>query len=318
MKYDFSVIVLSYHPNKEKLFATLRSVLLQKDCRFEVIVADDGSGEFYEPEIRAFFAEQSFEDYRIIGHEHNQGTVLNLLDAADAAQGGYIKPISPGDYLYDELTLRDLKEFMDDQGVKAVFGDMVYYSADPEFRVFNTRTPWDDSIYSCDAEQFDCRRSMKHQMVYLDNISGASVAYTKDAFCSGLRAIAGHVRYAEDAVLQLMVLQGDRICKIPRFVVWYEYGTGISTDLQAGPSPRLKQDFYRFYAMLHEQYPNAPYVGRTYHRWKLMMEGNKLENLLRRFTQIDKLQFVLKKQVMMKNYTCSDYDDRFFRQVCER
>ena len=48
------------------------------------------------------------------------------------------------------------------------------------------------------------------------------------------------------------------------------------------------------------------------------MEGNKLENLLRRFTQIDKLQFVLKKQVMMKNYTCSDYDDRFFRQVCER
>ena len=316
MKYDFSVIVLSYHPNKEKLFATLRSVLAQRDCRFEVIVADDGSGEFYEPEIRAFFEEKSFPDYRIIGHEQNQGTVLNLLDAADAAEGDYIKPISPGDYLYDETTLRDLLAFMREHEAKAVFGDMVYYSDEPEFHVFHTRTPWDDSLYT--AEEFDRRRAMKHQMVYLDNISGASVAYTKEAFCGGLRAIAGHVRFAEDAVLQLMILQGERIWKIPRFVVWYEYGTGISTDLQSGPSPRLKNDFYHFYTMLHERYPDEPYVARTYRRWRLMMEGSSCENMIRRFTQFDKLFFVLRKHAMMKQYVCSGYEDRFLKQVCQR
>ena len=316
MKYDFSVIVLSYHPNKEKLFATLRSVLLQRDCRFEVIVADDGSEEFYEPEIRAFFEEHHFVDYRVIAHEHNQGTVMNLLDAAEAAEGTYIKPISPGDYLYDDGTLRDLLGFMNKHDAKAVFGDMVYYSEEPEFHIFDTKTPWDDSLYC--AEEFDRRRAMKHQMVYLDNISGASVAYTKEAFCSGLRAIAGHVRFAEDAMLQLMILQGDRIWKIHRYVVWYEYGTGISTDLQSGPSPRLKNDFYRFYTMLYEHYPEEPYVGRTFRRWKMMMEGNRCVNMVRRFTQLDKLHFVLKKHVMMKKYVCSDYDDRFFRQVCQR
>lgn len=316
MRYDFSVIVLSYHPDREKLLATLRSVLLQRDCCYEVLLADDGSGEFYEQDIRALFGEFGFEDYRIVAHERNVGTVCNLLDAAEQARGRFIKPISPGDYLYDENTLSALRTFLEEQELKAVFGDMVYYSHEEQFQIHHIKTPWDDSVYS--PERFDSRRVLKHQLVYQDNISGASAAYRKDAFCAGLRAIAGHVRYAEDAVLQLMVLQGERICRIPRYVVWYEYGTGISTDIHSGPSQRLKNDFYHFYTMLHETYPDAPYVGRTYRRWKMLMEGNRFENLLRRFTQMDKLHFVLKKHVMTRKYICAGYDDRFLKQISGR
>ena len=54
---DFSVIVLNYHPDKDKLFATLRSILCQKDVSFEIILADDGSPDPLKPEIEAFMAE---------------------------------------------------------------------------------------------------------------------------------------------------------------------------------------------------------------------------------------------------------------------
>ena len=53
-----SVLVLTYHPAKDALFSTLRSIVEQQDCEYELIVADDGSGNFFEAEIREFFEEQ--------------------------------------------------------------------------------------------------------------------------------------------------------------------------------------------------------------------------------------------------------------------
>ena len=44
--YDISVYVLIYRPDYEKLFITLTSVILQKGCRYEIILADDGSEDF--------------------------------------------------------------------------------------------------------------------------------------------------------------------------------------------------------------------------------------------------------------------------------
>ena len=85
MNYDFSVVVLSYHPDKEKLMATLRSVVMQKGVSFEIIVADDGSPDFFEADIRAVL--EGVVDYQIIAHEQNQGTVKNLLDGVKAARG---------------------------------------------------------------------------------------------------------------------------------------------------------------------------------------------------------------------------------------
>ena len=39
--YDVSVCVLTYRPDYERLFITLTSVIRQKDCTCEIIIADD-------------------------------------------------------------------------------------------------------------------------------------------------------------------------------------------------------------------------------------------------------------------------------------
>ena len=116
-----SVLMLTYHPQKDALFSTLRSIVLQADCDFEVIVCDDGSGEFFREEIEHFLKANGV-NYQILAHPENQGTVKNILDGAKIARGHYIKPISPGDYLYDAHTLRDIGDFMVKQDAAAAFG----------------------------------------------------------------------------------------------------------------------------------------------------------------------------------------------------
>lgn len=315
MAYDVSVIVLSYHPDREKLLATLRSVLMQKDVSFEIIVADDGSGAFHEADIRACMERAGFGDFRILASPVNQGTVKNLLDAVAVAQGDYVKPISAGDYLYDAHTLADVVAFMKEQKALAAFGDMVYYAWDGSLQMFDRKTPYDDAMYLPDTRDFPFRRSAKHQMLYYENISGAAVFLERDTMLWGLKTIQGTVRYAEDAMLQLFVLTGRRIYKIPRFVVWYEYGSGISTNNALGFSSRLIEDFTRFYELLQSTMPEAPYVCRACAMWQRFRQGRSLGNLLKKFLEPDKLLFKLRRRRLEKTFRLGAVDEEAFHSI---
>ena len=311
MNYDFSVVVLSYHPDREKLLATLRSTIMQKGVAFEIIVADDGSPEFFEADIREML--EGVIDYQIISHAENQGTVKNLLDAVQAAQGRYIKPISPGDYLYDENTLKAAADFMDQHEACAMFGDMVYYSWDGALQLFGRKTPYDDAMY-LPGKDFSWRRSAKHQMLYNDNISGAAVFLDRDTMLWGLQAIRPAVRYAEDAMLQLIVLAGKRIYKLPRFMVWYEFGSGISTNSASGFSARLAQDFCRFYELLESTMPDKPDVRRTCSTWRILQKGG-IGNTLRKCLELDKHIFRLRKRKLVSQFRLETVDEEGFRRI---
>lgn len=307
MQYDFSVIVLSYHPDREKLLATLRSALMQRDVSFEIIVADDGSPAFFEEDIRRTL--DGKVDYRILAHERNQGTVKNLLDAVSVAKGRYIKPISPGDYLYDGDTLKTVTDFMDEKNAPILFGDMVYYAWEDGLKLFDRKTPYDDGMYLAENTNFSCRKAAKHQMVYNDNISGAAVFYERETMLWGLSTISSAVRYAEDTMLQLALLADKRIYRIPRFVVWYEYGSGISTNGALGFSSRLTEDFCRFYGLLRSVMPNAPYVRRTDATWRLLKKG-RIGNLARKCLELDKHLFRLRKEKLASAYHLGTVDEQ--------
>jgi len=316
MVYDFSVIVLSYNPDYKQLVSTLKSVLLQKDCRFEIIVADDGSKEFRRETVEDLFEQYHFSDYQMLIHEQNQGTVKNLLDAAQIAKGKYVKPISPGDYLYEERVLHKLYSFMERHLARVAFGRMVCYCHNDEFQVFDMKTPWNDEIY--DAEQrYSYRRAVKNQLIYLDNICGASVAYEADVFRKELACIAGTVRYAEDSMLQLMALEGQRIYMYPDYIVWYEYGTGISTRRTPSKNNLLRDDFFRFYTLLWKEFPNRFFVFRALRNWNSVINAGWIGTQVRRFTQWDKIIFLIRRRFTMRKYRCLDYDESFFRMISE-
>ena len=306
MKFDISVIVLNYCPNREKLFATLRSVLAQKQIRFEIVIADDGSPDPLKDEMISLFADYGFSDYRFVFHEKDGGTVRNFYDGAKVCDGKYVKPISPGDCLYDELTLFRAVSFLEEKGGRVLFGDMVYYSGEDAVRVFDLKTPADDGIYRRDPYPF--RKVTKHQMLYYEYISGAAVFYERDLLLSGLNRIADTVIYAEDTMLQLFAVQGERILHLESFVVWYEYGTGLSTAPENGFSERLRTDFYRFYSLLYRDFQSDSMVRRTYRFWYVMMHGGRLRNLWRRCVNVDRILFRFRKKRLLKNYRCSSYD----------
>ena len=311
MNYDFSVVVLSYHPDREKLLSTLRSVVMQKGVSLEIIVADDGSSEFFEENIREML--EGVVDYQIIAHEQNQGTVKNLLDVMQVAQGRYIKPVSPGDYLYDENTLKAAADFMDTHEACAMFGDMAYYVWDGQLQLFDRKTPYDDAMY-LPGKAFSCRRSAKYQMVYNENISGAAVFLKRDIMLWGLETICPAVCYAEDTMLQIFVLAGKRIYKMPRFVMWYEFGSGISTNSSLEFSSRLTQDFCRFYELLQCTMPNKPYVKRTCATWRMLQKGG-IGNTVRKCLEFDKHIFRLRKRKLVAQFRLGPVDEESFRRI---
>ena len=225
-----------------------------------------------------------------------------------------MKPISPGDYLYDENTLKSVLTFMESHQATVVFGDMVYYAWDGQLNLFNRKTPYDDSMYLPGSGKFSFTKAAKHQMLYNENISGAAVFIEKDAMLWGLQYICGTVCYAEDAMLQLFLLTGRQIFKIPQFVVWYEFGSGISTNVSAGFSGRLIQDFLRFYELLLEKMPDAPYVKRTCATWRMLQKGG-LGNLIRKCVELDRHIFRLRKRKLVSQFQLGSVDEECLMRI---
>ena len=305
---SISVLVLTYHPQKQALFSTLRSIVLQKDCNYEVIVADDGSGDFFEEEIRAFLDGYGCS-YQIVAHQENQGTVKNIIDGLQQANGKYVKPISPGDYLYDDSTLRDAVSFMEQRNAKAAFGKMVFYYWDGGLQVKNLVHPYLDDIYR--TTPYPYKKAIKQQVEFNDFISGASAVYETEAFAQALETISPAVRFAEDAVFQLFALKHIPIYAMSRYVVWYEHGSGISTQKTAQSFGRIDTDFYNFYYHMAKLFPESPYVRRACALWELRKAGKR--GLIKKFRP-DKLLFSLRVKLRRKTLHITDYKDDFFRQ----
>ena len=127
MKYDVSVVVLTYNAKWEKLRGTLESVLIQKGLEYEIIIADDGSSVRWDREICEFCDRYGFSNLKIVNDPQNGGTVRNLSNGVKESNGDYIKPIAAGDYLYDQYTLVKWFDFMKQNNAKISFGNAVYF-----------------------------------------------------------------------------------------------------------------------------------------------------------------------------------------------
>lgn len=107
MREKISVLVLTYNPSKQKLIATLKSIIKQENVDIQVIVSDDGSKENYFEEAKEFLEKNNFTDYKFVNCEKNQGTVKNAIRAVGVSNGEYVKLISPGDMFTSNNVLRN-------------------------------------------------------------------------------------------------------------------------------------------------------------------------------------------------------------------
>lgn len=251
--YDFSVVVCIYNSDIEKLFLTLNTILFQENCTFEIVIADDGSKTFDEDAIKEYFRKNNFIDYRIVGNLVNYGTVKNCLSGVRVAQGKYIKFISPGDYLYDENTLFKYGEYIKNKEYKVVFGRAAYYSVgDKEITLYQKMNPVDLEPYI----NKDKKAMFRNYLYYRDYILGAAFICNKEVLLKYLLIIQDKVKYAEDCSYILMVADGIEVGFLDDFMIWYEYGTGISTNKSSFWSEMLYKDNLECFKLVAQRHPN--------------------------------------------------------------
>lgn len=245
---DFSVIILCYNPNIEKLKSTIISIVKQVDVSFEIVIADDGSSTNYKEEIKKWVDDKNFGlNFKYCFAEKNKGTVWNYYNGLKHSSGEYIKPISPGDYLLNQHSLKTYKNaFLESNDV--VFSDSAYYFDD--HIVVNKTIPSSKKI-------FTTKKLKKEYCYYGEYFVGATIAVKKQKLLEILENALGVAIFSEDLFTMLFsFFENYNIKGIDEELVFYEYGEGISTTNKG--RDRLIRDNENVYDYFINKYVNDP------------------------------------------------------------
>lgn len=251
-----TVIVCTFNSNPFKTIATLKSVLTQDFEQVQLIVVDDGSAESNRSTICKYLDTMGCTDYLYLENEKNLGTVASLLGALQFARAPYVKPISPGDCLYDSQSLSKLVEPLRSGDFAFSFGKAIYYSQNEgEVLVHNKQNPVVRTPYHADGT-VDLSLAKRNLIRHWDGLWGVTVAYDKKALSSYLAVMAGRIRLCEDYSTRFMIADGCKAAYVNDWVVWYEYGSGVSTCEDLLVEGSLKPDVMACKRLLSECFPS--------------------------------------------------------------
>lgn len=224
-QFEVSSLVLCYKPNLKKLIMTLKSLIYQNDIKMQIVIADDGSEIDHFDEIKAFFAENNFEDYVLVKNPKNVGIVKNCISGMEKCEGHHIKGISPGDYLADENSLRNWLDYMKSNNLSVCGSDYYCYHFNAEGKVEYTKALLNPRITGLKGSKlrFD-------YLINNDLFLGAAILCQRELFQKYLRLIDNKVVYAEDNTYRIMAYCGEKMGFFNQRAVIYEVGTGISTS----------------------------------------------------------------------------------------
>lgn len=250
----FSVLVLTYNSAWDKTRQTLYSILIQKNVDFELVVADDGSEENNYDKIKKYIESFGFTDYFLVENKQNKGTVKNILSGLAFCHGEYIKPISPGDFLYDENILQKTQECIINRNATVFFERACYYSIkdDSPFVFLDKANPHDVRPYLMD----DYTKIKRNYLAYSDLILGASVIYKTSVFRDYLSKMSDYIKYAEDNTIIYMLAHGEHVEFLSeiQYGVWYEYMSGISMGNDSVWLERVANDRKNVISLLYQEH----------------------------------------------------------------
>lgn len=264
---DISVVVTTYNQTQEALAFTLNSILRQNCDNFEIVIADDCSTDDPSDFVRQHFDANGFSNYKLVRAEYNIGTVRNMLHGLTVASGRIIKPLSPGDGLYDQSTLTNILSFCDENHVALGFGGIMSYLPDGSIRPYNA--PRSIELYQ--LEDQDASEILLNHVLKTDWIPGCCLFYARDLMIPYLDELANkaRVRYCEDLACPLCAADGVRIGSLGKNVIWYEMGTGISTSGGNASVRRMYQDHRNFYEYLQDRLLDKALARRAHRSFSI-------------------------------------------------
>ena len=269
-----SVIVCTYNADWEKTKNTLFSIIRQKNVIFEIIVTDDGSASNNFELIKDYFNTFDFQNFKLVENVENKGTVANIKEGLKVAKYEYVKTISPGDYLYDELTLSKFWKEIQNEKKEVYFGKAIYYENEKNNSIFyEGENPRDLNVY----RTINQKKIKKNYLVRRDYILGANFIIKKSILALYLDKISHCVKYAEDCSVIYMIAEGLYPILVDENIIWYEYGTGISTSKQAKWTKILYEENKNvFFELLNKKLINKM-------QFKMWYSKSLVERLIFRF-----------------------------------
>ncbi len=258
---SISVIVLLYNPNLRKSLITLKSILMQRNADYEIVVSDDGSEMDYFSEIEAYFKNNNFRNYSFVKNKENIGTVKNCFGAIKKAKGKYVFLTSPGDMLYDSDVLHNFYEFAERRSAKIVFGNAVMYNVTDKINIENSvRNPICPEYY---AENNSVKK-MYMSALFGNQIIGAAYFRERETALEYFSEIQSFVKYVEDSTSTLLALaDGVRVYHYDRNIVWYEAGTGVSTSENTEWQKTIQNEIITAMNKLIEKNPNDAVIDKA-------------------------------------------------------
>lgn len=318
--YDVTVLMINYRPQKDKVFNTLRSILLQENVKMQIVVADDGSDNNMFKEIEELFQQYQFNDYVLVANETNQGTTLNFYSGLVMAKGKYLKGISPGDYLYSGTTLSKWVEFMETGHYDCSFGDAVFYKNENEAVLPLERkygNPVIPSMY--DVNKYDEKWIYLSCFVLEDNILGASYFCKTELIKKYIQPLLGKVKYLEDALYRMMLLDHIQSVHYAESVIVYEYGTGVSTTSNNVWKQRVLADKTEINKILLSEFGTNPFC-RKFSRFVATSHAIGKPNTILRMMAVFPKAFCLKiyRGILLRSgrlCTPTQIDKKFIERI---
>ncbi len=225
---ELTFVVVTYNSDFYKLKMTLQSIIEQQDVIFDVVISDDGSENDNTEQIINFFQQNNFSNYHIIRKEKNEGTVKNCIRAINESDGEYIKIISPGDYINTTTTMRKWLDYIKDNNLHWSFCDVNYYeSCDENIKILNKGS---HPIFMKSYKNNQLEAIRYNYLVLGDSVIGASTLCERVLLYEYLKRIEKSVKYAEDYAYRIMIWDGVYPGFFNKKGIFYEIGTGISTN----------------------------------------------------------------------------------------
>ena len=309
-KIDISVLVLTYNSSLKKLFATLYSVLQQNEIDLEIVISDDGSEQFDQAAIENFFNEKNFKAYKIIRHESNQGILKNYCAALNCASGRYVKSISPGDCLFAPDTLKNVCRLLNEKDGRVAFGRAAYYRTEPnenKIRFYCKSNPIDVRPYKNQSH----KNIQRNYLYYRDYILGAAYVGERQLLQAYVNQLIDKVKYAEDCSFILMVADGIPVFFYSDYIIWYEYGDGISTQKSQKWRELLLEDNRACFRIIEKNH--AQFKGAS----ELIFQKQSLRTYIWKIRR--KIFFMMRKARLKLNW-CKDSQkiskDSYFLTKC--
>lgn len=272
---DVSVVVVTYNPNYEKLISTLKSIICQRNVKFEIIIADDGSKAFDWNRVKEWFQKQNFANYKLILNEKNQGTMKNAYSGWINAIGNYIKQLSPGDMLFNENSLCDGLKVMKEKKLELAFGIAASYSMkDDKLVIIEKQNPMNLAPYY----DYNPDEIKKMYVGLRDYANGMAFISKRECLLKYGKLLIDRVTYAEDCVYVLMIADDVKVGFIDNYVIWYENGTGISTNGSNIWAKRIYADNISCFEVISEIRPEWNSAKKAMGR----LDANVFEKLLNR------------------------------------